>query len=148
MESTTVTATMATQADSRKRYAFDHLLHRLCKFMHAYPRVMDDKMPDHDIVWMDEIERGGPAQTIRDAIKMHPEMWVEALPQECCIVHRETLKKYVGADAAEYMESHAANAVANQAARLLHEYEERERQRVYGGTIARRFDADLQNSDE
>jgi hypothetical protein len=127
----TVTAIMASKADSRKRYAFDRLLHRLRRFMHAYPRVMDDKMPDHEIVWLDEIERGGPAQTIRDAIKAHPDLWAEAIPQECCIVHRETLKKYVGADAAEYMESHGANAVANQAARLLYEEQERERNERY-----------------
>lgn len=125
------TAVMASQKDHRLRAAMHGLLHRLRRFVRAIPMTPYGELPEHDIVWMDELECGNPARTILDANKMHPELWSEALPQECCIVHRETLKKYVGADATEYMESHGANAVAEQAARVLHEMEARERHERY-----------------
>ena len=116
------TATIAHQNNQRLRAATHGLLYRLRRFVRAVPMAPDGDLPAHDIVWMTEAERG-PNETITEMIKAHPALWAEALPQECCIVHRETLKKYVGDDAAQYMASHGANAVENQAARVLYEME-------------------------
>jgi hypothetical protein len=124
------TATMVRQKDQRLQAAMHALLHRLRRFVRALPMTPDTDLPEHDIVWTTEVDRS-PNGTIIEMIKAHPELWVEALPPECCIVHRETLKKYVGADATEYMESHGANAVATQAARVLYEMEARERRERY-----------------
>jgi hypothetical protein len=124
------TATMVRQKDMRLQAAMHGLLHRLRRFARAMPMNPTADLPAHDIVWVTEIERS-PNATIIEMIKANPELWAEALPQECCIVHRETLKKYVGADATEYMESHGANAVASHAARVLHEMEARERHERY-----------------
>ena len=128
-----ITATEATarQSNNRLRYAMDRLLHRLLRFVGPYPIREGDTMPEHDLQWMAEIG-SDPAGTILDAIRMHPELWAEALPQECCIVRRDMLAKYVGADAVEALASYGANAVDNQAARLRHEFEERERRERYG----------------
>lgn len=79
------------QNDHRLRAAMDRLLRKLRHFMRAYPMRMDDEMPEHELVWADEIGRGGPALTILDAIKSHPVLWCDALPPEVCVVPRTTL---------------------------------------------------------
>ena len=123
-----ITATEATarQSNNRLRYAMDRLLHRLLRFVGPYPIREGDTMPEHDLQWMAEIG-SDPAGTILDAIRMHPELWAEALPQECCIVRRDMLAKYVGADAVEALASYGANAVDNQAARLRHFVNQKDR---------------------
>ncbi len=125
------TALMAAQQDIRLRYGMERLLHGLRRFVGVYPIREDDKMPEHDVVWMVE-HKDSPQQTILEAIKSTPELWAPAIPTECCVVNREMLRKFVGADMAEYMEGIGANAVDNQAARLRYESEERERRERFG----------------
>ena len=135
----TATEIMADQSKQRQlRGAMDRLLHKLRGWVRVYTRLEEDmdKLPDLDTAWVVGVDGDGPQKAILDAIKMHPDLWAEALPAECCIVHRETLKKYVGNDAAEYMAAHGANAVTNQAARLLYEAELRERADWYKSGIA------------
>lgn len=117
----------------RLRFAVDRLLDALRDWVRVYTRSEEDmaKLPDHDVVWVTESDEG-PGKVILDAIKMHPELWAGAIPDQCCIVHRETLRKYVGADAAEYMASGGTVTVADQAARLRHENEECEMRKRYG----------------
>lgn len=124
------TAVMAQQKDKQLHAAMHGLLHRLRRFVRAMPMTPDGDLPEHDIVWMTEIDHS-PNGTIIEMIKAHPELWADALPQECCIVHRETLRRHVGSDVAEYMESCGTNAVANHAARVLYEIEERRRDERY-----------------
>ena len=127
-EPTTVqTAIMAAQNDTRLRAAMFRLLHGLERCMGVYPFHQDDKMPEHRVVWMTEIGPRGPDGTILDAIKMHPELWAHALPEDCCIVPRKLLEKYLSADAVEALAGYGAHAVDNQAARLRYEAEELER---------------------
>lgn len=126
----TATAIRESQQNNRLRFAMDRLFYKLKRYVRVYGRTPDDRMPDHDIAWETHIDHG-PETAILNAIKMHPELWAEAVPSECCIVHRETLKKYIGADAAEYLAHHGVAAVAAQAARLLHETDETERRERY-----------------
>ncbi len=100
-----ITATMIAQqqADNRKRFAMDRLLHELRRFMRAYPMQMNDEMPEHDLVWVDDIMHGGPGKAIVDAIKANPVLWTEALPPEVCIVPRKTLASLgLSQDAVDY----------------------------------------------
>ena len=127
---TTATAMMQDQSSRKLQIALIRLFEGLRHFVRVHPIHRDDKMPEHDVVWVDELS-SGPAQSLREAIGANPELWAHALPAECCIVHRETLKKYVGSDAAEYMAGYGANAVAYQAARLQHEIEMREQRERY-----------------
>lgn len=71
------TALMEAQRDNHLRAAMDRLLYGLRRFMHAYPRVETDALPDHDLVWVDDF-KDGPAQTILEAMKTSPELWVRA----------------------------------------------------------------------
>ena len=114
------TALAQSQVDSRLKAGMARLLYRLRDYMCAIP-LQDDAMPEHDLSWEAPVGRGGPDQVILDAIKMTPELWAGAIPNNCCIVHRETLAKYVGADAAEYMAGYGTMAVEDQAARCRHE---------------------------
>lgn len=123
-----ITATEAASIDRRLRPAMMRLFDSLRQYVRVYTRTPNEIVPEHDIVWETHIGHG-PERTLLDAIKMAPEMWAEAVPSECCIVHRETLKKYVGADAAEYMAGHGQAAVESQAARLRHEADLRDRRR-------------------
>src|SRR5262249_50453234 len=126
MPTTAATAIIEAQANHRLRYAMDHLLHNLRKWVRIYPMRETDIMPEHDIAWMTGVSGDGAGPIVLEAIKMHPELWADAIPVECCIVHRETLKKYLGADAAEYLAAHGAHAVETKAARLRYEAEQRE----------------------
>ena len=131
----TATEIMADQSSQRRlRYAMDRLLHKLRDWVRVYTRLEEDmdKLPDLDTAWVVGVDGDGPQKTILDAIKMTPELWAGAVPPQCCIVHRETLKKYVGADAAEYMAGAGAAAVEDQADRLRHEADMREQRERYG----------------
>lgn len=92
----------------------------------------DDKLPEHDVVWVAYPGRGGyedgPEQVILQALKESPELWMQAFPVECCIVPRGMLEKQLGRDVAEVLASYGENAVLNHAARLRAEREQRERE--------------------
>ena len=111
----------------------DRLLHDLRDWVRVYTRHEADmeKLPELDLAWVTGVSGNGPEETILEAVKANPELWAAAIPAECCIVHRKTLEKYVGADAAEYMAGYGATAVADQAARLRHEVERRERDKRF-----------------
>jgi hypothetical protein len=126
-EATTAKAVRETQSRHRLCYALDRLLHNLRPFVRAYLMHPGEELPEHRLVWITEMARG-PESTILDAIKASPEMWRDAVPAECCIVPRDMLQRVVGDDTiCEALEHHGAHLVANQAARLLYEAEERER---------------------
>lgn len=118
----TATAFIEAQTKQGADRAVKLLLRRLHPFVRAYARTPDVEMPEHDLVWMDEIG-SGPGKTILAAMKTHPELWAEALPEECCIVPRAMLEKIAGADMAAILAGYGASAVQNQSARLL--YDER-----------------------
>lgn len=124
----------ADMKQHRLRFAMDRLLHSLRDWVRVYTRSEEDmaKLPDHDIAWVTGVSGEGPGKVVLDAIKMTPELWAGAVPTNCCIVHRETLTKYVGADAAEYMAGAGTAAVEDQAARLRHEADMREQRERYG----------------
>lgn len=126
------TALEASQNDRRLRIAMMRLLDGLRGWVRVYTRNEADmpKLPEHDVVWVAGMQGEGPEKMIMDAIAQSPELWAHALPAECVIVHRETLKKYVGKDATEYMAGYGAIAVAEKAARLYHEAEQKRRERT------------------
>ena len=121
MSPATAAAAMAQQSSVRLRAAMDHLLYRLRRWVAVYPMHDADELPKHIVRWLAGPDGEGPQRAILDAIKMTPELWSGAVPTNCCIVHRDTLAKYVGADAAEYMAGYGAMAVEDQAARCRHE---------------------------
>lgn len=123
---TTATEMMQDQASRRLQIALVRLFDGLRKFVRVHPIHRDEKMPEHDVVWVDEF-KSGPAQTLRDAIAQSPELWAHAIPDGYCIVQRDMLTKYLGADAAEALAGYGAVAVDNHAARHRHEAEDRER---------------------
>ena len=124
------TATVATQRDMRLHGAILGLLHRLRDWVRIYVRNPEDEpsFPDFAIAWVTGVGNDGPQRLITDAIKMHPEMWVDALPAECCIVRRDVLNKLAGPEVADVLVSDGAAAVADQAARMRYEAEQRERE--------------------
>lgn len=85
------TAIMEKQARFRLVYALDRLLCELKPFMRAYPRVEDDKMPDHDLEWITYIG-SDPRQAIVNALKVNPELWLQAIPSEVCVLSRKELE--------------------------------------------------------
>jgi len=92
--SETKTATMASQEDRHLRAAMHRLLHRLRRFVAVYPMKMDDKMPEHDLVWVAGVGDGeSPEREILDAIKSNPVLWQHALPEEVCLVPRKSLER-------------------------------------------------------
>jgi hypothetical protein len=122
-EVTPITATqiMADQSRHRLRAALDHLLYRLKDFIEVRPMMEDDKLPEHDVVWVDYHERG-PAKTILDANKAHPELWRDALPEEVVIVPRKMLAQVgLTADVIDALAGYGGQMVAAKAAR--HEYD-------------------------
>lgn len=108
--SETATAIMESREKHRLAYAMDHLLHRLRRFMAAYPREMDKPMPDHDLVWLEGLNGDGPAQTILDA-----------MPPEVCIVSRKALEDLgLSADAINLLAEMGEYVVAISAAHHEH----------------------------
>jgi hypothetical protein len=91
---------MTAQRETRMRAAMDKLLHNLRDWVQVYTRREDDKMLEHDVVWVTGISgEGGPGQVVLDAIKQAPELWTHAIPEECCIVPRRMLEERLGTDA-------------------------------------------------
>lgn len=124
--SDTATAIIESQTKRRYRFIVDRLLHRLRKFMSAYPRAVSDKMPEHDLVWVEMVNGESPGKTILDAIKAHPELWRDALPAEVCIVPRSTLEELgLSADVVTALADMGDHMVAAHAARFAHQFESR-----------------------
>lgn len=59
----TATQIMADQSRHRLRAAMDHLLYRLKTFVEVRPMIEDDKLPEHDVVWVEYPERGDQSST-------------------------------------------------------------------------------------
>ena len=93
MRATTATAIREAQLNSSVAHALDHLLHKLRDFMRAYPRDMGEDMPEHTVDWTTGID-DGPRQIIGKALAEHPELWAHGIPDDVCIVHRESLQKF------------------------------------------------------
>lgn len=127
----TATEAIKAQGNNKLRYAMDRLLYKLKRFIGTYPLHEDDPMPEHDVQWMAEIG-ADPAGTILDAIKMSPELWAHAIPEDCIIVPRKPLEGMLGKDTTEALAMDGAHLVSYQADRLRHEAEERERRERYG----------------
>lgn len=144
-QSLTATALMQRQENRELRVAMERLLHDLRPFMRAYPRNNDEKMPEHDHVWITFAgfgkELDNPGATILAAIKANPALWAEAIPDECCIVPKDMLKRVIGTsppvgldcDALllEGLVHHGTHLVENQGARLRRERDERDREARY-----------------
>jgi hypothetical protein len=105
-----------------------HLLRSLRRFMRAYPITQEDQMPDHDLVWVDELN-DGPARVILEAIKANPALWREALPEGVCIMPRKALEKMTGmsSDMIDYLASYGENIVLYHAAEHKHQQDEKKR---------------------
>ena len=126
-----ITATEAASVDRRLRPAMMRLFDSLRQYVRVYTRTPDERLPDHDIVWETHIDHG-PERALLDAIKMTPEMWAAAIPEDCIIVPRNPIVGMLGELTAEALAADGANKVADQAARLRYEAEERERRERYG----------------
>lgn len=122
----TATQVAENERNNRLRYAMDRLLYKLRDWVRVYPMLESDSMPRHDVAWNTGID-GGPVPDILEAIKMHPEMWADAIPKECCIVSRQMLAKLLSnEDVVEALAAHGAHLVDLQALRLQHEADVRE----------------------
>lgn len=125
------TATEISADFIRLRCAIDYTLHRLRKFMRAYPREIAAKMPEHDVVWVTALHpHGGPDQAILEANKSFPELWSDAIPETVCIVPRKYLSAFgISDEMIRHLSDHGENIIAAHAGQ--HEYEvlERERER-------------------
>jgi hypothetical protein len=121
MEPTTATAIMAVHSRTRLRAAMHHLLYKLKAFVEVRPMMEDDKLPEHDVVWVEYPDRG-PAKAILDANKAHPELWRDALPADVVIVPRKMLEKVgLHSDVIDGMAGHGNYLVEAQAARYEHD---------------------------
>src|SRR4029453_6585265 len=91
MTNATQTAALESLVRHRIAFAMDRLMQALKRYMRAYPMLEGDQMPEHDVVWVKELD-GGPERLILEAIRATPELWLQALPPEVCIVPRDALK--------------------------------------------------------
>ena len=111
--------------------AMHRLLHKLKDFVRIYGRTPEDevKMPDYDVAWVAGVRDGeGPDAAILEALKATPAIWVQALPEEVCIVPRKQLQVICqNVDIAEMLASEGMMIVESRAAKHLYEMEERER---------------------
>lgn len=121
-EPTTATALRASQTRSQSTHAMQRLLHKLKPFMRAYTRTPDTEMPEHDIVWVTEVE-SGPQQVIAEAMEATPALWLETLPPEVVIVPRKALESTarLTPEVIDYLAGMGMNIVASRGARRLHE---------------------------
>lgn len=92
------TAILEAQSKARLADAMDRLLHALKRYMQSCPMRSDANMPEHDLMWVTECD-GGPGRVILDAMKATPELWMQGLPQEVCLVTRKTLQTVTGLNA-------------------------------------------------
>jgi molybdopterin-guanine dinucleotide biosynthesis protein A len=117
------TALMQRQANSRLTATLTTLLHRLRRYVEVVPMMEDDKLPEHDVVWMsypgDGSFEDNPAQAILQALKEHPELWAQAIPDDCCIVPRAHLKVLAGELATESMMLQGASLIEGHASREM-----------------------------
>ncbi len=112
---------MADQSRHRLRAALDHLLYRLKDFVEVRPMMEDDKLPEHDVVWVTYPERD-PGKAILDANKAHPELWCDALPAGVVIVPRSMLAQAgLTADVIDVLAGYGDQMVAAKAARHEHD---------------------------
>jgi len=118
------TAAIEAQRHSELNLTMKRLLHQLRRFMRAYPRV-NEPLPDHDMVWVDELPGDGPAKTIHEAIASNPVLWAHALPKEVCIVPRKALESKLSEFQAECLNQLGMNMVMEKAYRRKSQIEER-----------------------
>lgn len=124
-------ALAASQSRTRLMISMTRMFDALRPFMYAYTKTPEDqaKLPELDMVWVTDIY-AGPDKVVLDAIKESPEMWGAAVPDECCIVPRDMLKRAVQSDmVCEALVHHGRNMVEAAAAKARYEREERERSR-------------------
>lgn len=128
-----ITATMALAMESQRtrvrEASMARLLHELRDFMRAYPREVDVKVLDLDLVWVSGIGDGGPEKAILDAINANPELWADALPEDVVIVPRRLLKSTTALDDSmiDALNHHGMDMVLRKACVLRHAKEEAER---------------------
>ncbi|MCY0148293.1 hypothetical protein OEG84_11375 [Hoeflea sp. G2-23] len=116
-ENMTAIAMMKDQKRTALEAAMHHILHRMRRFMRAYPARQEDKMPEHDLVWVSEINGEGPALEILEANKCNPALWLDAIPAGVCIVPKSALKSAgLSDEMVEYFALMGSATVANHAA--------------------------------
>ena len=126
MPTTTATEMLEERPSRELQIALIRLFEGLRHFVRVHPIRQQDKLPEHDIVWVDELS-SGPAQTLRDAIGASPALWAHALPAECCIVPISSLKKLIGEDGTEALGLAGQHMTITKAMRTRYEIEDRER---------------------
>lgn len=120
METTAATAIAIREKHRRLEVAVHRLLRKLKRFVEVFPMMEGDKLPEHDVVWI-EYPDGGPGSAIVDANKSHPDLWRAAIPTDVVIVPREMLARAgLQDDVVEAMERYGSDIVETQAARFLH----------------------------
>jgi len=87
----TETAVMAEERRLAIAAPMNRLLRKLRDFVRAYPLKADDAMPDHTLEWVGDIRGDGPEKTVFEAIKCNPDLWLHALPDDVCIVPKNSL---------------------------------------------------------
>lgn len=121
----TQTAMMEAQKHHQLAATMDRLLRRLKRFVRAYPMI-DEPMPEHDIVWVSGVDVGGPITEIIDAVQRDPALWRDAIPEGFCIVPKIALEKAgLSSDVIRYFSEMGEAAVATHAARRRYDAEQR-----------------------
>ncbi len=85
------------ETDTRIRHAFERLFYKLKKFVRAYPRLADDRMPDHDIEFVVSPE-DDPRAAVLKMIETCPDVWLTTLPDDVSIVPNKVLSQLTNLD--------------------------------------------------
>lgn len=124
----TATRILEEERSSRLKATIHHMLYKLRDFVDVFTADPDAKLPEHDVVWVTHVSRGGPETVIRDAILSCPAMWLEALPEDVVIVPRRMLEQVgLSADVIDALSGYGTCMVDTQAAMHEHTLESRER---------------------
>lgn len=131
MEPTTATAIMTDQRNRRLEYAMCRLLDRLRDYVRVYPMMQDAEMPEHDVAWVTEIDKG-PGHVVLEAMKATPELWLQAMPEGICLVSLNALEQAgMTPDVIDYLKLAGENIVTAKASQTVYETEARERDARY-----------------
>ena len=120
-----LTATQARLNDRSAEIALRRLLHSLKPFMRAYPYDQNAEMPDHEMEWVTGVGDDNVGKAVVEIVKTYPSLWLNALPDDVCIVSKSGLKQVIGVypHVIEHLEQAGVARVESEAARLRHEIE-------------------------
>lgn len=118
--------TLRSLSDRRKDIIIERLLHELRKFAAVYPINMTDELPEHSVEWVTGIStKENPFLLILNTVKAFPDLWIEMLPKEVCVIPRRTLEKITdfGPDIIDNLNTVGLHMVIDNAERFRHSLE-------------------------